>query len=102
MSQSELFKSHRELGRDEEQTSDLESGRRVLREVMEDYPDPKYAPRIAYLLGQFAQELGQWEEAIASYDLIIRQYAEHSLAADARYKMSQCYEEAGDFDPTGG
>ena len=94
----ELFKSHRELGRDAEQTGDLEAGRRVLREVMEDYPDPKYAPRIAYLLGQFAQELGQWEEAIASYDLIIRQYPDHSLAPDAQYKMAQCYEEAGDFD----
>ena len=34
---------------------------------MEDYPDPKYAPRVAYLLGQFAQELGQWDEAVASY-----------------------------------
>jgi TolA-binding protein len=94
----ELFKSHKELGREAEQTVDLEAGRRILREVMEDYPDPKYAPRIAYLLGQFAQELGQWEEAIASYDLIIRQYAEHSLAPDAQYKMAQCYEEAGDFD----
>jgi TolA-binding protein len=94
----ELFKSHKELGRDDDHRRDLESGRRILREVMEDYPDPKYAPRVAYLLGQFAQELGQWEEAIASYDLIIRQHGDHSLAADAQYKSAQCYEEAGDFD----
>ncbi|NND96861.1 MAG: hypothetical protein HKN47_05975, partial [Pirellulaceae bacterium] len=44
----ELFKSHKLLERSDEQTRDLESGRRVLREVMEDYPDPKYAPRVAY------------------------------------------------------
>jgi TolA-binding protein len=94
----ELFKSHKELGRDEDHRRDLESGRRILQEVMEDYPDPKYAPRVAYLLGQFAQELGQWDEAIASYDLIIRQHGDHSLAADAQYKSSQCYEESGDFD----
>jgi TolA-binding protein len=94
----ELFKSHKELERTEDQTNDLESGRRVLREVMEDYPDPKYAPRIAYLLGQFAQELEQWDEAIRSYEMIIRRYPDHTLAADARYKLAQSYEEAGDFD----
>jgi TolA-binding protein len=94
----ELFKSHKQLAREEEKKLDLEAGRRVLREVMEDYPDPKYAPRIAYLLGQFAQELEQWDEAIKSYDLILRQYAEHTLAPDAQYKLAQCYEQAGDFD----
>ena len=94
----ELFKSHKELGRDEEQKTDLEAGRRLLREVMEDYADPKYAPRIAYLLGQFAQELEQWNEAVESYDLILRRYPDHSLAADAQYKKGQCHEKAGDFD----
>jgi TolA-binding protein len=94
----ELFKSHKTLGRTDEQTADLEAGRRVLREVMEDYPDPKYVPRIAYLLGQFAQELGHWDEAIESYELIVRQFPEHSLAPDAQYKLAQAFEESGDFD----
>lgn len=94
----ELFKSHKSLQRDDEKKIDLEAGRRILREVMEDYPDPKYAPRIAYLLGQFAQELEQWDEAIRSYDLIITQYPDHTLAPDAQYKLAQSYEEAGDFD----
>ena len=94
----ELFKSHRGLGREKEAKEDLEAGRRVLREVMEDHRDPKYAPRVAYLLGQFAQELQQWDEAIESYDLIIRRYPDHSLAADAQYKLAQCHEQAGDFD----
>ena len=94
----ELFKSHRKLARKDEERMDLEAGRRVLREVMEDYPDPKYAPRISYLLGQFAQELEQWDEAIQSYQMIVRQFPDHSLAADAQYKLAQCYEESGDFD----
>lgn len=94
----ELFKSHKTLQRDDEKKLDLESGRRILREVMEDYPDPKYAPRVAYLLGQFAQELGQWDEAIRSYDMILRQFPDHTLAPDAQYKLAQTYEEAGDFD----
>ncbi len=94
----ELFKSHKKLGRASEQKEDLEAGRRVLREVMQDYPDPKYVPRIAYLLGQFAQELGQYAEAIESYDMIVRQFPEHPLAPDAQYKMAQAYEESGDFE----
>lgn len=94
----ELFKSHKTLGREDEKKIDLEAGRRVLREVMEDFPDPKYAPRIVYLLGQFAQELDQWDEAIRSYDTILRQYPDHNLAPDAQYKLAQCYELAGDFD----
>ncbi|MEJ7595758.1 MAG: tetratricopeptide repeat protein [Planctomycetaceae bacterium] len=94
----ELFKSHRELGRSEEEKGDLAAGRRILREVMEDYPDPKYVPRIAYLLGQFAQELKSWAEATESYEMIVRQYPDHPLAADAQYKLAQSHEEAGDFD----
>jgi TolA-binding protein len=94
----ELFKSHKTLQRLDEQKTDLEAGRRVLKEVMEDYPNPKYIPRIAYLLGQFAQELQQWPEAIDSYQMIVRQYADHPLAPDAQYKLAQCYEEAGEFD----
>src|SRR6185436_12754679 len=42
----ELFKSHKGLGREAEAKAALEAGRRVLREVMEDYPNPKYTPRV--------------------------------------------------------
>ncbi|MFP6573880.1 MAG: tetratricopeptide repeat protein, partial [Pirellulaceae bacterium] len=94
----ELFKSHKQLERNDEQTADLEAGRRILNEVIEDYPDPKYVPRISYLLGQFSQELEQWKQAIRSYEVILQQYGDHTLAPDAQYKMAQCYEQSGDFD----
>ncbi len=94
----ELFKSHKALARKEEELVDLEAGRRILQEVMEDYPDPKYVPRIQYLLGQFAQELGQWDDAVDAYEQIINHYADHTLAPDSQYKLAQCYEEKGDFD----
>ena len=87
-----------DLHRDKDLGRDLEAGRRILKEVMEDYPDPKYVPRIAYLRGQFAQELEQWSEAIRSYELLLTQYPDHTLAADAQYKLAQTYEDAGDFD----
>ena len=94
----ELFKSHKKLERRDEAKADLEAGRAVLRELMEERLEPKHAPRVAYLLGQFAQELGQWDEAINAYQSILRQYGEHPLAPDAQYKLAQCYEEMGDFD----
>jgi TolA-binding protein len=97
-SQFELFKGHRALKDEEESAKDLAAGKRVLRQLQEDYPDPKYAPRVAYLLGQFAQEMKTWDEAIAAYRTIVTNHPEHYLAADAQYKLGQCYEEAGELD----
>lgn len=94
----ELFKSHLALEREEEADEDLRNGRRVLRELQEDYQDPKYNARISYLLGQFAQELEDWDEAIEAYETIVKQHPDHSLAADAQYKLGQCYEEAERLD----
>jgi TolA-binding protein len=94
----ELFKSHRGLDREKEAKADLEAGRRVLRTVLHDYPNPKYVPRVSYLLGQFSQELKQWSEAIESYQLIVKQYPDHALAAEAQFRLAQCYEDSGDFN----
>ncbi len=94
----ELFKSHKALTREAEAKADLEAGRRVLREVIEDYPNPKYTPRVSYLLGQFAQELKQYGEAVQAYQTIVKQYPDHPLAPDAQFKLAQAYEEAGEFN----
>ncbi|MGC6467108.1 MAG: tetratricopeptide repeat protein [Akkermansiaceae bacterium] len=94
----ELFKSHRKLEHEEEAAAALASGRRVLRDLRDDYPNPKYAPRISYLLGQFAQEMEAWDEAIAAYRSIVRNHPEHNLAPDSQYKLGQCHEEAGELD----
>lgn len=94
----ELFKGHRTLGNEAESAESLKAGRRVLRELREDYPDPKHAPRIAYLLGQFAQEMQAWDEAIAAYRSIVTNHPAHNLAPDAQYKLGQCHEEAGELD----
>ncbi len=94
----ELFKSHQKLARSGEQNRSR-GGRRTLREVMEDYPNPKYVARIAYLLGQFAQELKDYDEAIDNYQLIVKQYPDSTLAPDAQYKLAQCYEDQGRLRP---
>jgi TolA-binding protein len=94
----ELFKSHKALEREAEARAHLEAGRRVLRELMDDYPNPKYVPRVSYLLGQFAQELKQHGEAVQAYQTIVKQYPDHALAPEAQYKLAQTYEEAGEFN----
>ncbi|MEC8927655.1 MAG: tetratricopeptide repeat protein, partial [Verrucomicrobiota bacterium] len=94
----ELFKNNRKLERKKETAQALKSGRRVLEEIMVDFPDPKYLPRIAYLSGQFSQELKDWNAAANSYQIIVRQHPNHTLASDAQYKLAHCYEEAGEFD----
>jgi len=94
----ELFKNNRKLERKAETAKSLKAGRRVLKEIMVDFPDPKYLPRIAYLSGQFSQELKDWNDAASSYQTIVRQYPNHTLAADAQYKLAHCYEEADEFD----
>jgi TolA-binding protein len=93
----ELFKNHKQLGSDAEAQADLEAGRRVLRELLEDFPNPQYAARASYLLGQFYQELKEWDQAIDSYRKLLRQYPESPLAPDAQYKLAQCLEEKGEF-----
>lgn len=97
-SRFELFKSHRKLEREEEAMAELEAGRRVLRELREDFPSPEHAPRIQYLLGQFAQELEDWDEAVAAYRMVVRNHPQHPLAPESLYKMGQCHEEAGQLD----
>lgn len=94
----ELFKGQLALDRREEAMRDLELGRRTLAELQQDYPDPRYAPRVAYLLGQFSQELEDWPAAIAAYETVVRDHPDHILAADAQYKLGQCYEKSDRFD----
>ncbi len=90
----ELFKSHLALNRQAPAAIELAAGRKVLQELAEDFPGSKYAARISYLTGQFAQEMKDWTAAIAAYQSIIRDAPEHTLAADAQFKLGQCHEAA--------
>lgn len=94
----ELFKNYRELKQTEEANTALKEGMQLLKELSGDYPSKVYEARTNYLLGQFAQELKNYDEAIVYYKGIVQNHGEHPLAADAQYKLGQCYEEKGDMD----
>jgi TolA-binding protein len=76
----------------------LNDGMLILKELSNDYPSKAYEGRTEYLLGQFAQVLGQYDEAIGHYKKITINHPEHPLAPDAQFKLGQCYEEKGEMD----
>ena len=94
----ELFKSHKALDRETEAKADLEAGRRVLRGVMRDYPNPKYIPRVSYLLGQFSQELKQWTRGGRIVSAHRQAIPRPRAGGRVQFRLAQCYEESGDFN----
>ena len=77
---------------------DLEAGTPRPARTPRGLPDPKYAPRVHYLLGQFAQELEAWNEAIAAYRSIVRNHPQHTSPRRRSTRLGQCHEEAGELD----
>ncbi len=94
----ELFKNYRALKQDAQATNALNEGMQILKELSSDFPSKQYEARTDYLLGQFAQELKKFDEAIAYYKRIVQNHSDSPLAPDAQYKLGQCHEEKNDMD----
>ena len=94
----ELFKNYRALKQDTQATTALNEGMQILKELSNDFPSKQYEARTDYLLGQFAQELKKYDEAIAYYKRIVQNHSDSPLAPDAQYKLGQCHEEKNDMD----
>ena len=94
----ELFKNYRALKQLPAATNALNEGMQLLKELSNDYPSKQYEARTDYLLGQFAQELKKYDEAVSYYKRIVQNHSDHPLAPDAQYKLGQCYEEKNDMD----
>ena len=94
----ELFKNYHTLKQETQASNALSEGMQLLKELREDYPSKTYEARTDYLLGQFAQELKKYDEAIGYYKRIVQNHSDNPLAPDAQYKLGQCHEEKGDID----
>ena len=94
----ELFKNYRALKQFPAATNALNEGMQLLKELSNDYPSKQYEARTDYLLGQFAQELKKFDEAISYYKRIVANHSDHPLAPEAQYKLGQCHEEKNDMD----
>jgi len=94
----ELFKNYRALKQEAQTKTALNEGMQILKELTNDFPSKQYEARTDYLLGQFAQELKNYDEAIGYYKRIVQNHSDSPLAPDAQYKLGQCHEEKNDMD----
>ena len=94
----ELFKNYRAVKQEALSSQALNDGMQILKELRRDYPSKLYEARTDYLLGQFSQELKNYDEAVAYYKRIVQNHPESPLAPDAQYKLGQCHEERNDME----
>jgi TolA-binding protein len=94
----ELFKNYRAVKQEALSTQALNDGMQILKELRRDYPSKLYEARTDYLLGQFSQELKNYDEAVVLYKRIVQNHPESPLAPDAQYKLGQCHEERNDME----
>jgi TolA-binding protein len=67
----------------------------VLRELVERFPEADASARGQFLLGEIAVLTDEPESAIREYNLVLRDYFEHAVAASAQYRIGRCYEALG-------
>jgi TolA-binding protein len=94
----ELFKNYRAVKQETLSNQALNDGMQILKELRRDYPSKLYEARTDYLLGQFSQELKNYDDAVAHYKRIVQNHPESPLAPDAQYKLGQCHEERNDME----
>ena len=50
-----------------------------------------------YNIGQAAENSGNWKQAIKAYRSLVRRYPHDTVAAEADYRLAQCYERTHDY-----
>jgi len=88
----ELAKEHRELGKTELSQDEIATGKRLLQEALNNYPDTEYAAQAEYLLANLAQEYGEYNKAIQKYSDILNFWPDSEYAPKAQFKLGLCYE----------
>ncbi len=94
----ETAKHHRKMKNVEAANAAIRRGREVLQAAVRDYPDTKLVVQSEFLLANLAQELGNFNEAISRYTMVIRHDARSDYAARSQYKTAQCLYSLGRID----
>ncbi|SDJ69216.1 tol-pal system protein YbgF [Microbulbifer yueqingensis] len=68
------------------------------KQLLEDYPNGKYAPNANYWLGEIALVQGDLEEAREWFTALLDGYPNSSKVWDGRYKLGTVYHQLGDND----
>jgi TolA-binding protein len=94
----ELAKEHRDTGQKDLASAEIAEGKQVLEEAIADYPDTIYAPHAEFLLGNLAQELEKFEEALERYNKVLSNWPDSEFASKAQLRKGICLEKTGDMD----
>jgi TolA-binding protein len=94
----ELAKEHRDSGQKDLASAEIAEGKQVLEEAIADYPDTVHAPHAEFLLGNLAQELEKYEEALERYNKVLSNWPDSEFSAKAQLRKGICLEKTGDMD----
>jgi TolA-binding protein len=94
----ELAKEHRDTGQKELASGEIAEGKQVLEEAIADYPDTVHAPHAEFLLGNLAQELEKYEEALERYNKVLSNWPDSEFSSKAQLRKGICLEKTGDMD----
>ncbi len=84
----EMAKDHRKLKRDDQAKDEIARGKRILEEAMRDFPDTSLVAQGEFLLANLAQELKNFEEAIARYSVVISNWPDSDYAVRSQFKKA--------------
>ncbi len=105
----ELAKKHRALGNTSLARREIAQGKRLLEEVIKDYPNIEIRAQADYLLADLALEYAddavddrikrdKYLEAINLFTSVIMSYPESIYAPRSQYKKALAFEKMGDID----
>jgi len=105
----ELAKKHRELGEESLARREIGQGKKVLEEVLRDYPDTKAKAQADYLLANLSLEFANiaadpeakrkyWMEAVGRFTDIVASYPESQYAPKSQFKKALTFEKMGEID----
>ncbi len=94
----EMAKDYRKTDQAPLADETLAEGRVILEEAIADYPHTVHAPHAEYLLGDLAQELEKYGEALARYNKVLSTWPDSEYAARAQLRKGVCLEKMEDFD----
>jgi len=77
---------------------DIDGAAAAFKQHVADYPSSSYSANAYYWLGEIHLLQGQDELARQSFSVVVEQYAGHSKALDARFKLGKIYHQLGDLE----
>ncbi|MEZ7860692.1 MAG: YbgF trimerization domain-containing protein [Porticoccaceae bacterium] len=77
---------------------DIDGAAAAFKQHVADYPSSPYSANAYYWLGEIHLLQGQDELARQSFSVVVEQYAGHSKALDASFKLGKIYHQLGDLE----